>query len=235
MNANKSTFPQVQTFITKREVRAVNWWKVLSTKLLGSPVFVRFIQNAAADAAAIFVSSVVSSTVTELPVHQIYARTNSDRSYQILWFHNLSFCKHLYSYSSSSIRPALKWNLITHLYMQLSYWCKYCSMLYCSFLRWTDRGVLRGTVSLIYIQIPFHKYESLFNILIYIIKFVVAIQYAYELNVFAKMNLKTGENCDYKAIQDSVSCRPWDRAQLFHPNYFDLKSQGTYQYVTLPH
>ena len=78
-------------------------------------------------------------------------------------------------------------------------------------------------------------YESLFNILIYVIKFVVAIQNAYDLNVFAKMYLKTGENCDYKAIPDSVSCRPWERAQLFHPNYFDLKSQGTYQYVTLPH
>ena len=36
------------------------------------------------------------------------------------------------------------------------------------------------------------NYESLFNILIYIIKFVVAIQNAYVLNVFAKMYLKTG-------------------------------------------
>ena len=59
------------------------------------------------------------------------------------------------------------------------------------------------------IQIPFHiKYESLFNILIYIIKFVVAIQYAYDLNVFEKMYLKTSEDCDYKAIPDSISCRP---------------------------
>ena len=66
-----------------------------------------------------------------------------------------------------------------------------------------DDGLL-----LIYIQIPFHMYESLFDILIYIIKFVVAIQNAYDLNVFAKMYLKTGENCDYKAIPDSVSCRP---------------------------
>ena len=57
------------------------------------------------------------------------------------------------------------------------------------------------------IQIPFHRYESLFNILIYIIKFVVAIQYAYDLNVFAKMYWETGENCAYKAIPDSVSCR----------------------------
>lgn len=47
------------------------------------------------------------------------------------------------------------------------------------------------------IQIPFHiKYESLFNILIYIIKFVVAIQYAYDLKVFAKIYPETGENCD---------------------------------------
>ena len=58
------------------------------------------------------------------------------------------------------------------------------------------------------IQIPFHKYESLLNILIYLIKFVVAVQYAYDLNVFEKMYLKNSEDCDYKAIPDSVSCRP---------------------------
>ena len=48
------------------------------------------------------------------------------------------------------------------------------------------------------IQIPFHRYESLFNILImiYIIKFVVVIQYAYDLNVFAKIYPETDENCD---------------------------------------
>ena len=68
------------------------------------------------------------------------------------------------------------------------------------------------------------NYESLFNILIYIIKFVVAIQNAYVLNVFAKMYLKTGENCDYKAIPDSVSCRHESADR--HPNYFDLKIQG---------
>ena len=48
------------------------------------------------------------------------------------------------------------------------------------------------------IQIPFHlfhKYESLFNILIYIIKFAVARQYAYDLNVFAKIYPETDENC----------------------------------------
>ena len=75
MNANKSTFAQVQTFMTKHGVRAVNWWRVLSTQFLGSRVFVRFIQNKTlpADAAAMF----VWCTVTELPVHQIYARTNS--------------------------------------------------------------------------------------------------------------------------------------------------------------
>ena len=73
------------------------------------------------------------------------------------------------------------------------------------------------------IQIPFHKYESLFIILIYIIKFVVATQYAYGLNVFAKIYRETSENCDYKAIPNSVRCRHEiaDR----HPNYFELKSQ----------
>ena len=78
MNANKSTFAQVQTFMTKHGVRAVNWWRVLSTQIFGSRVFVRFIQNKTlpADAAAMF----VWCTVTELPVHQIYARTNSWRS-----------------------------------------------------------------------------------------------------------------------------------------------------------
>jgi len=74
------------------------------------------------------------------------------------------------------------------------------------------------------IQLPFHKYESLFSILIYIIKFVVAIQKAYDLNVFAKMYRETGENCDYKATPDSVSCRHESADR--HPNYFDLKSQG---------
>ena len=89
----------------------------------------------------------------------------------------------------------------------------------------TNRGILGGIAWLWYSKYSW-KYESLFNILIYIIKFVVAIQYAYDLNVFAKMNRETGEkeNCDYEAIPDSVSClhESADR----HPNYFDLKSQG---------
>ena len=33
---------QVQTFMTKHEVRAVYWWKVLSTQILGSHVFCSF-------------------------------------------------------------------------------------------------------------------------------------------------------------------------------------------------
>ena len=75
MNANKSTFPQLQTFITKREVGAVNWWRVLSSKILRSPVFVRLIQNAGRRRCGHV--CVVWYTVTELPVHQICARTNS--------------------------------------------------------------------------------------------------------------------------------------------------------------
>ena len=68
--------------------------------------------------------------------------------------------------------------------------------------------------------------NSLFNILIYIIKFVVAIQNAYDLgmNVFAKMYRETDENCDYKAIPGCVSCRHESADR--HPNYFDLKIQG---------
>ena len=57
-------------------------------------------------------------------------------------------------------------------------------------------------------DIQVFKYKSLFNTLIYVSKFVVAIQYAYDLNVFEKMYLKTSEDCDYKAIPDSISCRP---------------------------
>ena len=57
----------------------------------------------------------------------------------------------------------------------------------------TDTGVCWTDTS---IQIPFHKYETLFNILIYIIKFVVVIKYAYNLNVFAKIYPETSENCD---------------------------------------
>ena len=75
MNANNSTFAQVQTFMIKHEVRAVNWRKVLSTQILGSHVFCSFYTKRCPQTLPPCLCR-----VTELPVHHIYARTHSWRS-----------------------------------------------------------------------------------------------------------------------------------------------------------
>ena len=166
--------------------------------------FVRFIPNAARRRCRHV--CVLWCTVKELPVHHIYARTHSWRSsFKTCHFVNIYIptVHRLYDqHLNKTLSLVYICSQVTDATIALAKKEKPIKTL---FLRLT--GEFWGELHDCDIQLPFHKYESLFNILICIIKFVVAVQNAYDLNVFAKMYRETGENCDYKAIPDSVSSR----------------------------